>query len=131
MDSVAFFGFTWRQVLIGGILSLTLFAGSIALLAAFVVRMPVDCLTPGYHPPPQKIVSRIWKNLAGILLILLGIAMSLPGIPGQGLLTVLMGVMISDFPGKRRMERWIASRNGVLPALNKLRARYGKPPLQL
>jgi len=63
-------------------------------------------------------------------LVGLGIVLSLPGIPGQGVLTILLGIMISDFPGKERLERKIVSYPKVLEALNKLRERFGKPPLQ-
>jgi hypothetical protein len=62
---------------------------------------------------------------------LLGIALSLPGVPGQGLLTILIGAMLLDFPGKRRCEKWILRRRGVLSTINKLRARRGCPPLIL
>ncbi len=57
--------------------------------------------------------------------------MSLPGIPGQGLLTILLGVMLLDFPGKRRLEFKIISRPKVFRAINRLRARFDKPPLVL
>jgi hypothetical protein len=30
--------------------------------------------------------------------------MSVPGVPGQGLLTILLGVMLLDFPGRRSLE---------------------------
>ena len=42
----------------------------------------------------------IGKNIAGVLLVALGIVLSLPGVPGQGLLTVLLGIMLLDFPGR-------------------------------
>ena len=59
----------------------------------------------------------------------LGILLSLPGVPGQGVLTILLGIMLSDFPGKVRLERKIVSYPKVLQALNKLRERFAKPPL--
>jgi len=71
----------------------------------------------------------VFKNIAGLLLIGLGIVLSLPGVPGQGLLTVLLGAMLVDFPGKRRFECWLVGRRGVLSTINKVRLRYGKPPL--
>ena len=55
--------------------------------------------------------------------------MSLPGVPGQGILTILMGVMLVDFPGKHAAERWLLTRRGVLTAINALRGKLGKPPL--
>jgi hypothetical protein len=47
------------------------------------------------------------------------------------MLTILIGVMLLNFPGKRRLERWLVSRPRVLPVINRLRARFGKPPLLL
>ncbi len=72
----------------------------------------------------------IIKNVVGALLVVLGLLMSLPGIPGQGLLTILIGVMLLNFPGKRRIERRLVSRQPVLAAINILRARFGKPALR-
>ncbi|HYG08570.1 MAG TPA: hypothetical protein VD835_01220, partial [Pyrinomonadaceae bacterium] len=64
-------------------------------------------------------------------LVLFGVLMSLPGVPGQGVLTILMGVMLLDFPGKRRLELKLVSRPNVLRAINRIRQRFDRPPLQL
>jgi hypothetical protein len=71
------------------------------------------------------------KNVAGAAIIVLGIILTLPGVPGPGLLTILLGIMLTDFPGKRRLERWLIGRPRVLETLNRLRLRYGKPPFLL
>lgn len=71
------------------------------------------------------------KNLLGVFLILLGIVLSLPGIPGQGILTILLGLIMLDIPGKRPLEARIIQRPTVLAAVNKLRAKYERPPLQM
>ena len=71
------------------------------------------------------------KNLFGVFLVALGIVLSLPGVPGQGVLTILMGAMLLDFPGKRRVERWLLRRRGVFTSINRLRARFGRRPLEL
>ena len=73
----------------------------------------------------------ICKNLLGFLLVALGIVLSLPGVPGQGLLTILIGAMLVNFPGKRACERWLLQRRGVLTTINKLRVKAGRAPLQL
>lgn len=73
----------------------------------------------------------IAKNIAGVFLILLGIILSLPGVPGQGILTILLGLIFLDIPGKRPLEARIIKRPAVLSAINKLRAKYNKPPLEL
>ena len=55
--------------------------------------------------------------------------LSLPGIPGPGVLIIFVGIMLLDFPGKRELERRLVSRPGILGKINGLRTRYGKPPL--
>jgi hypothetical protein len=57
------------------------------------------------------------------------LALSLPGVPGQGILTILLGLIMLDIPGKRPLEARIIKRPTVLSAINRLRARFKKPPL--
>lgn len=71
------------------------------------------------------------KNIAGLLLVLLGLVLSLPGVPGQGLITILIGIMLLDFPGKQKIERKIISRPSVLSNVNRLREKFSRPPLRL
>ena len=51
--------------------------------------------------------------------------------PGQGILSILAGLLLMNFPGKFRLERWLVQRPGVLKSLNWLRARRGKAPFRL
>lgn len=69
----------------------------------------------------------VLKNLVGLALIIAGVLM-LVG-PGQGVLTILVGLMLMSIPGKRRLERKIVGRRHILSAINWLRANFGKPPL--
>ena len=71
----------------------------------------------------------IAKNVFGVFLILLGIVLSLPGVPGQGILTILLGLIMLDIPGKRPLESRIIGRPTVFNAVNSLRAKYNRPPL--
>jgi hypothetical protein len=71
----------------------------------------------------------VGKNLLGALLVLAGLAMLV--LPGQGILTILLGLAFLDLPGKRRAELWLVSRPPVLAAVNRLRLRAGREPLQL
>jgi hypothetical protein len=106
---------------------------SFVAVAIAVVRLPDDYFSrPG--PPVRhtrtSTLRRIARNLLGILLIAVGVVLSVPGIPGQGVLTILLGVMLVDFPGRWKAERWLVSHPGVLAAMNTLRRRFGKPPLR-
>src|SRR5262245_51640312 len=132
-------GWTERHLLIAGIL-VTVSTALLSLLAVslVVVRIPCDYFV-GDSPPPVwadrhpfvRWPAVILKNILGGFLVILGALMSVPGVPGQGLLTMLIGAMLIDFPGKRRGEKWLLRRRGVLNTINKLRARYGQPPLVL
>ena len=108
-----------------------MFVASLALVTFFVVRMPADYFSKNRPPPRAHVVVFILKNLAGIALVLLGVVLSVPGIPGQGILTILVGLMLTDLPGVRRLERYLARRRGVKQALDAIRAKFGKDPLKL
>jgi len=69
----------------------------------------------------------ISKNLLGCVIVLLGIAMLV--LPGQGILTIVIGLVLINFPGKYRLERWIITRGPVLRAINLIRQRSGRQPL--
>ncbi len=74
-------------------------------------------------------VVRLAKNALGLVLVVVGLLLSLPGVPGQGVLTMLIGLMLLDFPGKRALERKLVARPRVLESMNRMRAWLGKPPL--
>ena len=57
------------------------------------------------------------------------IVFSLPGVPGQGILTVVVGILLMDFPGKKRLERRIIGIPRVLEAINRLRRNRGREPM--
>jgi hypothetical protein len=65
--------------------------------------------------------------LIGCVLLLAGIAMLV--LPGQGILTMLIGVSLMDIPGKRKLERRLIGRPAVLRTINKIRAKFGREPL--
>lgn len=113
------------------------FLASLTAVAVVVVRLPETYFLmdeqSSVHTPYSvgRWASLILRNLAGAVLVLVGLLLSLHGIPGQGVLTVLIGLMLLSFPGKRRLERRLVSRPNILAAVNALRARFGKPALRL
>ena len=62
------------------------------------------------------------------LFILAGIAMCV--LPGQGILTIFLGISLADLPYKRKIEYWILSFKKVQNGLNWIRRKANKPPLQ-
>jgi hypothetical protein len=121
--------------LIGFLLFIVSFVATSGFTVWFVVRLPADYFVDNGPQQTRRRVSVshwagfVLRNLLAAALIVLGVILSLPGVPGQGVLTILLGIMISDFPGKERLERKIVSYPKVLGALNRLRQRFGKPPL--
>lgn len=67
------------------------------------------------------------RNILATLLIIAGLIMLL--FPGQGLLTILIGVMLSTYAGKYRMERAIIRRPSIFRTVNWIRTRYDRPPI--
>jgi archaellum biogenesis protein FlaJ (TadC family) len=131
-------GLTWWQVLLGLLLSVVTFVGSILIVTVVLIKLPANYFHSSHEREflterhkALRVVAIILKNVVGVLLVALGVVMSLPGVPGQGILTILLGIMLLDFPGKRDLETRIVSRPRVLRAVNNLRERFDKPPLLL
>jgi hypothetical protein len=129
---------SWQNILLGVGLFLVTFIVSLGVVSLIMVKIPPDYFHKD-HPrtlwsdrsPVVRALLYFGKNLLGVILVALGIVMSVPGVPGQGILTILLGIMLLDFPRKRDLERKIVCRQKVRDAINKLRHRFGKPELVL
>ena len=75
------------------------------------------------------LVSMIVKNLIGYVLIIGGILMLV--LPGQGLFTIFIGLMMSNYPGKYFIERKFIAIPSVLKTINWLRKRSNQEPLKV
>jgi len=132
-----FSSLTWRSVLIGVLVFIGTFLLNLGIVSAILVKLPADHFKSdkskrvGGSNATIRVLKVIGKNVAGVLLIVLGILLSIPGVPGQGLLTILLGVMLLDFPGRERLEHKLLSRPGIINTINRLRGRFGKPALEL
>ncbi|WP_437600352.1 hypothetical protein [Sorangium sp. So ce590] len=126
------------QFAIGAGVAVTSFIVATSLAAFVLVRLPEDYLEkqedepflPG-RPAWMRISARIGKNLLGVVAVALGIMLALPGIPGPGALVILIGVMLLDLPGKRRMVRRILGAPKMRAVADRVRARFGRPPLRV
>ncbi len=103
---------------------------SIGVTALLLVRLPADYFVAERRPLPLAGRSTALRVAAAVAKIL-GALLSLPGVPGQGILTILLGIMLMDIPGKRRLEGAIVRRRMVHRAINRLRSRFQKPPIVL
>ena len=79
--------------------------------------------------PLLKLLILIIKNLFGILLLLSGIFMLV--LPGQGLLTIITGLVFMDYPGKYKFERKLLRQKGVINSINWIRSLLSKPLLKI
>jgi len=133
-----FQSFGLQALVVGIVLFVATLLLSLAIVAFVLVKIPPDYFNES-HPrdlwshrhPGIRIIGVVGKNILGALLVVVGVVLSIPGVPGQGILTILLGVMLLDIPGKRRLEYKIVSRPKVLGVINKLRHRFGKPELRL
>src|SRR5215204_3304900 len=133
-----FFALTWRKVLIGAAIFLASFLINLGIVSLILVKLPADHFSKNRKtkfwsgPRPALHAAKvIRKNIASVVLVALGVVLSLPVVPGQGLLTVLLGIMLLDFPGRERLEQKLLSRPSIVNSINKLRGRFGKKPLEL
>ena len=103
---------------------------------AFLLRLPAD-----YFVRPRRTWREAWRgsfwrklgtaarNAAGILLLVAGGIMAIPGVPGPGLLTILAGLYLVDIPAKERLQRRVLSMKHLRSRIDGLRARFGRPSL--
>ena len=115
--------------------SVIMFIASVLSLPYLVSLIPTDYFQYAeayrrYHDfkhPLLRLLILLAKNIAGWTLIVLGIILLL--LPGQGLITMALGLLLIDFPGKRTVECKLVSNDKILSAINWLRAKRGKEPL--
>jgi hypothetical protein len=112
------------------------FVASLIAIPMILVRLPADYFdtrTPRHwmkdHHPALRLLGLVVKNVVGVVFLLAGFAMLF--LPGQGVLTMLIGVSLMDFPQKRALEARMVGQPTVLGVINSMRHKFGKPPLTL
>ena len=120
-----------------GILSVLLLAVTLFATPRLLSRLPADyfrCASEGpdeaepSRREPRQYLSLIARNVAGSLLIVLGLVMMVT--PGPGLVALLLGLTLCRFPGKRALLLRLAARPGVFASLNWIRLRRGVAPFE-
>jgi hypothetical protein len=125
------------DVLIGlTVASVIGFVGSLIAIPLILVRLPADYFdtrTPRHwmkdHHPVLRLLGLVVKNVVGVVFVVVGFAMIF--LPGQGLLTMLIGVSLMDFPRKRELEAKMVGQPTLLGIINAMRHKFEKPPLTL
>ena len=125
------------SVLIGlGISSVFIFLISILGISWFVAQIPEDYFLPSKRQtskwqkqkPILRLVVVLGKNILGLSLIIGGLLMLV--LPGQGLITIVTGLLLVNYPGKYKLEQKLVSMPSIFKALNWIRFKAKKPPLQ-
>ena len=118
-----------------GTLSFTIFIFSLLTIKWLVALIPSDYFIKKNNSefrsnyPIFWLVSIIIKNLVGYTLIIGGILMLV--LPGQGLFTIFVGLMLSNYPGKFYIERKFIAIPSFLRAINWLRKKSNTPSIKI
>ena len=125
------------EVLIGmGVSSIFIFLISILGISWFVAQIPEDYFMLSkrqtskwqQQKPILRFIVVVAKNILGLTLIIGGLLMLV--LPGQGLLTIVTGLLLVNYPGKYKLEQKLVLMPSIYKALNWIRFKAKKPPLQ-
>jgi uncharacterized membrane protein SpoIIM required for sporulation len=120
-----------------GVFSVVVFVGTLVAIPMLVIHIPTDYFTrrrkilqgSSQGHAAVRLLGLVLKNIAGTIFILSGIVMLV--LPGQGVITLLIGLMLVNFPGKLALERRIIEHQWLLRAINWMRLRARKPALKV
>ena len=120
---------------VAGVLASLCGIGALLVLA---VTIPADHFMPAQRPaeerrhhPVVRLFLRVTRNVIGAVLLVMGLVMAVPLVPGPGVLFIVLGVSLMDIPGKHALVEYIISKPLVLHPINTLRAKWNRPPLQV
>ena len=118
-----------------GSISLFIFLFSLLTIKWSVALIPEDYFINKRVSKIRSINPLLWyvfliiKNIIGYSLILGGVMMLV--LPGQGIFTIIIGLMLSNYPGKYSIERRFIAIPSILKSINWLRRKSNKPPINL
>ena len=112
--------------------SLIAFLFSAFGVSVVLLRLPVDYLSNPNSPAPVKsnwkhLLSKLGRNLLGSVFLIVGMVMLLT--PGQGILSIVVGLMLLDFPGKQYLVRKLLTKPRIFRTINRMRTAAKRPPL--
>jgi hypothetical protein len=99
------------------------------LLTPWLVgKIPTDYFIKDRDKSKSNILIVTLKNIIGLVLLFAGIIMLVT--PGQGIVTIVLGLFLMEFPGKRKLEVKLIHNDVTFKTLNWLRDKANKPPLK-
>jgi len=113
-----------------GLLSVALLAVTVLVTPWLIGHLPRDYFSAPREPIGSRGAYRltliIVRTALGLVLMTLGLIMMIT--PGPGVVALLLGLSLCEFPGKQVLMRRLAGRPRVFASLNWLRRRRGVPP---
>jgi len=134
LDSIAQATAGYHQYFVWmGIVSFVVFVVSLLLTPFLLGKIPQDYFI---HTNQHKVEIKhlghflivVIRTLIGFVLLIAGIIMLVT--PGQGIITILLGLFLMEFPRKRSLELKIIHHDPTFKILNWLRAKANKPPFK-
>jgi len=111
--------------------SVIIFLGIVLSMPILLINIPINYFANKRNEGiirgikfPFNILLLVIKNIIGFLLIIVGIILLFA--PGQGILTVFSGLILMNFPGKRRLELYVVRKHSVINVINWIRGKAGK-----
>lgn len=116
-----------------GLLSLIMMVATLLAVPLIIISLPPQYLNEKKDrlseiQSPWRWPYLVVKNIMGAVLLLAGVAMLI--LPGQGLLTLAIGLGLMNLPSKRSLIRHLIGRPRVLRTINQWRAKAHKEPLE-
>ena len=116
-----------------GIVSFVVFVASLLLTPILLGKIPQDYFV---HTNQHKVeinhfghlIIVVIRSLVGFVLLIAGIIMLVT--PGQGIISILLGLFLMEFPGKRKLELKLINHEPTFKALNWLRGKANKDPFE-
>lgn len=115
--------------------SFLMFLLSLIVVPWLIVRIPADYFSHDRKErmalmvanPMVRSLLKCLRNVLGFIFLLVGILLCF--IPGQGLLTILVGLFLMNFPKKEVLLRRVVSQPLILKSINGLRHKAGRASL--
>ncbi|WP_241972527.1 hypothetical protein [Aliidiomarina haloalkalitolerans] len=111
--------------------SIVMALASMIIIPWLIVKMPADYFCHHHrerHWNATRVLFYVVRNAFALVLFIAGFIMLI--LPGQGLLTILIAIIVSDVPGKYLVERWLLAQKSVYRSMNWIRRHYNKEPLK-
>ena len=91
----------------------------------FFAKIRADHKTNNNNSSLYNLVLVLLRNIFGLAFLVGGILMLF--LPGQGILTIVLGLSIMVFPGKRRLVNFLIEQHSIQHSLNWIRRKTDKP----